>query len=63
MPIDVGTEAPDFTLKTQDEAEWKLSAHRGKNVVLMWYPLDWSLTPGRGTLRAEASISRCRKNG
>jgi len=44
MAIDVGTSAPDFTLKTQDEKEWKLSAQRGKNVVLMWYPLDWSPT-------------------
>ena len=44
MPIDVGTAAPDFTLKTQDEKEWKLSAHKGKNVVLLWYPLDWSPT-------------------
>ena len=44
MPIDVGTEAPDFTLKNQDETEWKLSDHRGENVVLMWYPLDWSPT-------------------
>lgn len=44
MPIDVGTAAPDFTLKTQDDKEWKLSDHRGKKVVLMWYPLDWSPT-------------------
>ena len=44
MPLDVGTEAPDFTLKNQDEQEWTLSANRGKNVVLMWYPLDWSPT-------------------
>jgi peroxiredoxin len=44
MPIDVGTTAPDFTLKTQDEKEWKLSAQKGKNVVLLWYPLDWSPT-------------------
>lgn len=44
MAIAVGNEAPDFTLKTQDEQEWKLSAQRGKNVVLMWYPLDWSPT-------------------
>ena len=44
MPIDVGTAAPDFTLKTQDEKEWKLSAHKGKNVVLLFYPLDWSPT-------------------
>lgn len=44
MPIDVGTQAPDFTLKTQDEKDWKLSAHKGKTVVLLWYPLDWSPT-------------------
>ena len=44
MPIDVGTTAPDFTLKTQDEKEWKLSDQKGKNVVLIWYPLDWSPT-------------------
>ena len=44
MPIDVGAKAPDFTLKTQDEKDWKLSDQKGKNVVLMWYPLDWSPT-------------------
>jgi peroxiredoxin len=44
MAIAQGTVAPDFTLKTQDEKEWKLSAHKGKNVVLLWYPLDWSPT-------------------
>ena len=44
MPIDIGTPAPDFTLKTQDEKEWKLSAQKGKNVVLLFYPLDWSPT-------------------
>ncbi len=44
MPIDIGTTAPDFTLKTQDEKDWKLSDQKGKNVVLMWYPLDWSPT-------------------
>jgi peroxiredoxin len=44
MAIHVGDVAPDFTLKTQDEKEWKLSDYKGKNVVLMWYPLDWSPT-------------------
>lgn len=44
MAIDVGTQAPNFTLKTQDEKEWTLSEQRGKNVVLLWYPLDWSPT-------------------
>jgi peroxiredoxin len=44
MAIDTGVEAPDFTLKTQDDKEWKLSSHRGKNIVLLFYPLDWSPT-------------------
>ncbi len=44
MAIHVGDTAPDFTLKTQDEKEWKLSAQKGKKVVLLWYPLDWSPT-------------------
>jgi peroxiredoxin len=44
MAIHVGDAAPDFTLKTQDDKEWKLSSFRGKNVVLLWYPLDWSPT-------------------
>lgn len=44
MAIEVGADAPDFTLDTQDKAKWTLSEHRGKNVVLLWYPLDWSPT-------------------
>jgi|SRR5579863_5878143 len=41
--IQVGNEAPDFTLKDQDQKEFKLSELRGKkNVVLAFYPLDWS---------------------
>lgn len=41
--IEVGDEAPDFVLKDQDQKEVKLSDFRGKkNVVLAFYPLDWS---------------------
>ena len=42
MPIAVGHPAPDFTLKDQDQKEVKLSDLRGKNVVIAFYPLDWS---------------------
>jgi peroxiredoxin len=42
--IKVGDVAPDFTLKNQDDKEWKLSDQKGKTVVLLWYPLDWSPT-------------------
>jgi peroxiredoxin len=41
--IKVGDAAPDFTLKDQDQKDVKLSDFRGKkNVVLAFYPLDWS---------------------
>ncbi|REJ79264.1 MAG: hypothetical protein DWQ47_00535 [Acidobacteria bacterium] len=32
--------APDFTLKDSEGTEWKLSDHRGKVVVLLFYPGD-----------------------
>ena len=41
--IKVGDEAPDFTMKDQDQNDVTLSSFRGnKNVVLAFYPLDWS---------------------
>lgn len=43
MSIAVGQKAPDFTLPNQDKKEVKLSDFAGKkNVVLVFYPLDWS---------------------
>jgi len=43
MSIAVGQKAPDFTLQNQDKKEVKLSDFAGqKNVVLVFYPLDWS---------------------
>ncbi|HXM96967.1 MAG TPA: redoxin domain-containing protein [Candidatus Dormibacteraeota bacterium] len=43
MSISVGQTAPDFTLKDQHQKEVKLSDFAGKkNVVIVWYPLDWS---------------------
>ncbi|MEK6827788.1 MAG: peroxiredoxin [Nanoarchaeota archaeon] len=40
--INVGEEAPDFTLVDQDGKERKLSDFRGKNVILAFYPFDFS---------------------
>jgi peroxiredoxin len=43
MSITVGQAAPDFALKDQSQKEVKLSDYAGKkNVVLVFYPLDWS---------------------
>jgi thioredoxin-dependent peroxiredoxin len=40
----VGDPAPDFTLKGIGLKETSLRDLRGKTVVLLFYPLDW--TPG-----------------
>jgi len=42
MAISVGTAAPEFTLKDQSQKEVKLSDFKGKRVVIVFYPLDWS---------------------
>lgn len=43
MAIAVGQAAPDFALKDQNQQEVKLADFAGKkNVVLAFYPLDWS---------------------
>ena len=42
--LTVGEAAPDFALRTIGLKEISLKDYRGKNVVLLFYPLDW--TPG-----------------
>lgn len=40
--VSVGQEAPDFTLRDENNKEVTLSALRGAPVVLLFYPLDFS---------------------
>ncbi|MDB5113017.1 MAG: bcp [Chloroflexi bacterium] len=42
MAVEVGSEAPDFTLKDENGKDVSLSDLRGRNVVLMFYPLAFS---------------------
>jgi mycoredoxin-dependent peroxiredoxin len=43
MAVSVGQPAPEFALKDQSQQEVKLADFKGKkNVVLVFYPLDWS---------------------
>ncbi len=40
---EVGDEAPDFTLKNQDQLNISLSDFKGeKNVILVFYPADFT---------------------
>ncbi len=42
MPIQVGQQAPDFTLMDSDSNKVTLSEQRGKNVLLLFYPLAFT---------------------
>jgi peroxiredoxin (alkyl hydroperoxide reductase subunit C) len=43
MPLDVGTEAPDFTLRNQNNEQVTLSSFRGdRSVLLVFYPFAFT---------------------
>jgi peroxiredoxin len=40
--LSIGTKAPDFTLPTTPDQKVSLSEFKGRNVILVFYPADWS---------------------
>jgi peroxiredoxin len=60
-PIAVGAVAPEIVLPDQDKKEFKLSDLKGKNVVLFWYPLDWSPTCTKENACFSQDLSRFSK--
>jgi peroxiredoxin len=40
--IEVGSPAPDFTLRDQDGEEVSLASYRGSKILLAFYPMDFS---------------------
>ena len=42
MSVEVGSEAPDFTLRDENGEEVTLSSLRGRNVVLIFFPAAFS---------------------
>ncbi len=44
MPIQPGQPAPDFTLRDNEKNKVTLSEQRGKNVLLLFYPLAFTST-------------------
>lgn len=44
MAIKIGDKAPDFTLRDNEKNKVTLSEQRGKNVVLLFYPLAFTST-------------------
>ena len=47
MALQAGDTAPDFELpavRGEEKQQFKLSDHRGQNVVIAFYPMDWTPT-------------------
>lgn len=44
MPLQVGQEAPDFTLYDNEKNKFTLSEQRGRNVLLLFFPLAFTST-------------------
>lgn len=42
MALQQGQQAPDFTLRDTDKAEVTLNSQRGKNVVLLFFPMAFT---------------------
>ena len=42
VALAAGTKAPDFILPTTPDQKVSLSEFKGRNVVLVFYPADWS---------------------
>ena len=63
-PIAVGAKAPDFAIPDQDKKEFKLAEYIGKkNVILFFYPLDWSPTCTKENACFSQDLSRFSKYG
>ncbi|WP_053956409.1 redoxin domain-containing protein [Inediibacterium massiliense] len=41
-PIQIGTDAPEFSVKDNKKQNIILSAYKGKKVLLSWHPLAWT---------------------
>lgn len=64
MPLEVGADAPDFTLKTSTDEDFRLSDVRGMlRVMLIFYPKDF--TPGctDQLIQVRKNIQHIRKAG
>jgi peroxiredoxin len=58
MAINIGDNAPDFTLKDQNGNEVTLSALQGKNVLLSFHPLAWTKICGQQMKSLEDNFQR-----
>jgi peroxiredoxin len=61
MSVDVGSQAPDFTLTSQDRQPVTLSQQRGKPVVLAFFPAAFSSVCAKELCKFRDSLARLNK--
>ena len=61
MSVDVGSQAPDFTLTSQDRQPVTLSQQRGKPVVLAFFPAAFSSVCAKELCTFRDSLARLNK--
>ncbi len=60
-PLGPGTQAPDFTLPAGPDTQFRLSDLRGRPVILVFYPADWSPVCGDELALYNELLSEFRK--
>ncbi len=60
-PLGPGTQAPDFTLPAGPDTQVRLSDLRGRPVILVFYPADWSPVCGDELALYNELLSEFRK--
>jgi peroxiredoxin len=63
QPLPPGIPAPDFTLPDAGGQQVSLSQYRGRPVVLVFYPLDWSPTCSDQLSLYQSDIEEFEKHG
>ena len=63
QPMPLGSRAPDFTLQDPNGRSVSLSDYRGRPVVLVFYPLDWSPTCSDQLSLYQSEIEEFDKHG
>lgn len=63
QPLPVGTPAPEFTLPDANGQPISLSQYRGRPVVVVFYPLDWSPTCSDQLSLYQSDIEEFEKHG
>ena len=61
--LSVGTKVKDFTLKDQNGKEFKLSAYKGKKVLLSFHPLAWTSICAKQMQALEKNLKVFEKTG